>query len=529
MKSAPVLFDANGNFGKPSAGSPEFPTLADRLAFMDRFGIARSLVWNVESAQNHAGAANRAMLDQIRATPGASGHIIPAFSVSGLMPYEKGGVEGLVDQMAEGGTRALRFVNVFGRLTLRQLDPVMAVIRKRKPFLVLRYDQAGVEDIADFAERYPEVPLILTEVMWGPCLSVFDLMRRRTNILVDNSWMHTFDAIKLIVDRFGAERLVFGTGYKSHNGAAMAALARADITDRQRRLIAGGNLERLAGLKPCAPRLAVDTPGNTVWRRFLDGRPLGVGAIDAHGHLGPSGGYVLTAQDEAKQIPAALTTMDAAGIDTMIISGLQALMGGPVEGNDRVESLLKPVSARIKGYVVFNPFYEKELIPRLDRYFSGSVFVGFKTLCDYWKIPIDDPRFDPMWRYAERHRLPVLNHTWNGSYDSPAMLAAVVKRYPHIPVLLGHSGGGDAGRREAVTLAKENKNVYLEWCGSFCSTIPWEETLREVDYRQVVFGTDAMAHDIHWELGRLLSLNVPDTVLESILGGTMSRILAMRR
>lgn len=529
MSKSPVLFDANGSFGKKSSGSPEFPTMADRLAFMNRFGIARSLVWNVESVQNHAGSSNRMMLDQIRNTPGAKGRIIPALSVSGLMPYEEGALEGLVGQMKEGGTRALRFANVFGRLTLRQLEPVMKVIRKRKPFIVMRFDQAGVEDLAAFAEQYPDIPLILTEVMWGPCITVFDLMRRRKNILVDLSWMHTFDAVELIVDRFGADRVVFGTGYKAHNGAAIAALARANITENQRRLIACGNLERLTGLKPCSPVAADETPGNTLWSRFLAGRPLGVDTIDSHAHAGPSGGYVLKAQEEAKQIKLALKTMDSVGIDTMIISGLQALMGGPVEGNDLLESFLTPVSARLKGYVTFNPFYAKELVPRLDRYFAGSVFVGFKTLCDYWNIPINDPRFNPMWEYANRHRLPVLNHTWDGVRDTPAMLTDVVKRYPHVQFLLGHSGGGSAGREEAVTLARNNKNVFLEWCGSFCCTTPWEDTLSQVGPRQVVFGTDAMAHDINWELGRLLSLNVPDTVLVPILGGNMRRILAMRR
>ncbi|MFO7536420.1 MAG: amidohydrolase family protein [Kiritimatiellia bacterium] len=529
MGKAPALFDANGSFGKKSSGSPEFPTIADRLAFMDRFGIARSLVWNVESTQNHAGRSNRMMLDQIRRTPGARGRIIPALSVSGLMPYEEGGLEELVGQMREGGTRALRFANVFGRLTLRQLEPVMKVIRKRKPFIVLRFDQAGVEDLAAFAEQYPDVSLILTEVMWGPCITVFDLMRRRKNILVDLSWMHTFDAVELLADQFGADRIVFGTGYKSHNGAAIAALARAHIAESQRRLIACGNLERLTGLAPRVPVPAVETPGNTLWNRFLAGRPLGVDAIDSHVHAGPSGGYVLKAQEESKQIALAVKAMDAVGIDTMIISGLQALMGGPVEGNDLLESLLTPLSARMKGYVTFNPFYADELLPRLDGYFGGSVFVGFKTLCDYWNIAINDPRFDPMWKYADRHRLPVLNHTWTGTRSSPAMLTDVVKRFPNVQFLLAHSGGSDQGRGEAVKLAQDNKNVFLEWCGSFCSSIPWEETLRQVDHRQVVFGTDAMAHDINWELGRLLSLNVSDKVLIPILGGNMRRILAMRR
>jgi predicted TIM-barrel fold metal-dependent hydrolase len=109
------------------------------------------------------------------------------------------------------------------------------------------------------------------------------------------------------------------------------------------------------------------------------------------------------------------------------------------------------------------------------------------------------------------------------------MFKNLVKRYPHVSFLLGHSGGGDKGRREAEELAQKHPNVYLEWCGSFCSTIPWEETLGRVNPRQVVFGTDAMAHDFNWELGRLLSLDLPDRTLLPILGGNMRRILAMRR
>lgn len=41
-----------------------------------------------------------------------------------------------------------------------------------------------------------------------------------------------------------------GTGFKSHNGAATGALARARITPAQRRQIGHGNLDRLTGLGP---------------------------------------------------------------------------------------------------------------------------------------------------------------------------------------------------------------------------------------------------------------------------------------
>ena len=134
-----------------------------------------------------------------------------------------------------------------------------------------------------------------------------------------------------------------------------------------------------------------------------------------------------------------------------------------------------------------------------------------------------------MWEYANRRRLPILIHTWGGGYDSPALLKDIARKYPEASFLLGHTGGSDTGRAEAEALALENPNVYLEWCGSFCSSTLWEDTLKKVNPRQVVFGTDAVAHGIPWELGRLLSLDVPDKILVPILGANMRRILARRK
>lgn len=527
----PVLFDANASFGKQCAGKAAFPTIRERLDFMDRLEISRALVWNVESLQDNALSSNRRLIDEIRKTPGAKDRIVPGLTVSGLMTYERDGVESLIAQMKSTGARGLRFVNVFGLLSLCQLEPVFRKVRNLKPFIVMHHDQGSVEDILDFAAMFPDVPLILAEGMWVHSIRIFDLMRRRPSVMTDNSVLHTTGAIELIVKHFGADRLVFGTGDKSHNGAAIASLARADITAAQRALIAHGNLDRLTGLKTRPMSVApARNPDRKLWPRFLEGKALDVDIVDAHVHLGPSGGYVLEAQTEQDQAAEAEKAMKTVGVKTMIISGLQALLGASVEGNDLLGKVLRAHSGRFLGYLSFNPHYADDLVPRFKRYFSSGAFVGFKTLCDYWRVPITDKRFNPMWAYANRHHLPVLSHTWSGPHDTPALFKDLVKRYPNVQFLFGHSGGGsDASRAEAVALAQKHRNVYLEWCGSFCSPAPWEETLKAVGPRQIVFGTDAMAHDINWELGRLLSLDVPDTVLTPILGANMRRILAMRK
>ena len=339
MSSLPALFDVNGCFGKPCFGGMEFPSIRDRLEQMDRLGISRALVWNTESIQNHALSCNQAMIDEIRRTPGAEGRIVPALTVSNLMIYESGGVASLAGQLKAMPCRALRFTNVMGRLTLMQLEPVMRRLPSRKLFIILKYDQASVADILEFAAAFPDIPLILTEVMWGPCVTVFELMRRRRNIMLDCSWLHSFGAIELVVKHFGAGRLVFGTGSKSHNGAAIGALARADLSSAQRRQIAHGNLDRLTGLGATPPARSRWT-ANSLWPLFLEGKPLGVDVVDAHGHLGPSAGYVLEAQEERAQLQAGIKVMDRIGIKSLLVSGLQAIMGAPAAGNALMLSLI---------------------------------------------------------------------------------------------------------------------------------------------------------------------------------------------
>jgi len=181
------------------------------------------------------------------------------------------------------------------------------------------------------------------------------------------------------------------------------------------------------------------------------------------------------------------------------------------------------------GYFTFNPFYGADLVKRFDDAFSRPFFAGFKLLCDYWQTPVTDPRFEPVWRYANERRLPILLHTWEGTCDSPALLSDIVPRYLEARFLLGHSGGGDRGRLEAERLALASPNVYLEFCGSFCAARPWEETLAAVGPDRVVFGTDGIYHDVSWELARLLSVDVPDETKVRILGANMRAVLARRR
>ncbi|NLB56438.1 MAG: amidohydrolase family protein, partial [Lentisphaerae bacterium] len=288
MKRAGLsLIDVNGVYGKFARGGAGFNTLGEKLASMDRLGVDRALVWNIDAQQNHPLASNQKMFNDImEGGPEVSERIIPSLAISGLIHYEHNGVESLREMMRLGNTRSLRYVNALGVSSISQLEPVISQVSDLKPFLVLRHAEAPANDIVEFARMMPELPIVLTEIMWGAYIKVLDIMRRCPNVMIDTSWLHTMRVIEIAVSSFGSERVCFGLGSRSHNGASIAELACADISEEERALIAHGNLNRLMGEQSVKSLVAEqEKDESSFWEKCITGQKLGVELIDAHAHI----------------------------------------------------------------------------------------------------------------------------------------------------------------------------------------------------------------------------------------------------
>jgi uncharacterized protein len=530
------LFDLNGDVGRGAVESTAFDDASALLAHMDYLGIERSLVTHVEGRELNPTVGNRVLLRELERTPAAADRLFPVLTINPASFYERGAMSELRGQLESGAARALAAFPATCRHPLSHLEPVLAELARFRPALLWSTrenpgGEADYHDLVSLAGRFPQITFVCLKKMWGGFGSVLDAMRRCTNVSLDISWLHMRRAIELVVRAFGAERVLFGTGCRTHEGAAIAALAHADIEERDRRLIASGNLERLLGLEPCTRTIAGGRRDKPFWDALRQGRAVGAEIIDAHGHIGASNrGWYLPESDIAETARDTSRHMERLGIGRVIVSAEGALFADALEGNREAERELAPFRDRFSGYVAFNPRFRDRLEPELDRLFGSDFFVGFKFLPSYWKIRVDDPSYLPAARYAHAHRLPILCHTWNDQWDSPSMLASMARDHPEATFLLGHSGGGTAGRVEAIELARAYPNVYLEFCGSFTSDYPWPKTFEQVGFDRVVFGSDGGgAHDQAWELGHLLSQPVADRELEPVLAGTMKAILARRR
>jgi predicted TIM-barrel fold metal-dependent hydrolase len=524
------LFDPTKTFGPTCDAPPQFLAAADLLAHMDRLGIARALAYYSEARTFLTGLGNEWLLEKLAAVPAAQNRIFPAAVIAPSTRYNRGTLPRLKEHLVAGRIRALRY---FARgSNLRQIEKLLEELLPYQPLLLLdARESPSLDEILNCATQFPTLPIAVLQTMWPGELALADLMERCPNIHIDTSWMHSDNTLEWMVRHFGAERVLFGGGPDSHNGAAIASLAHAEISAGDKQLIAGGNLQRLLRLEDLSPTgitpLSPTRTDKPLWNAYLRGEKLEIDLIDAHAHPTAVGTWLREEADPDAFAQRLVHVMDRIGVDMMCMAGVRACFGDSIADHADNEKRLGALGGRFRGYLTFNPAQAMEIEATLDDYFSRDYYIGFKLLNDYWHIPLTDKVFYPMWQYANAHRLPILMHTWVGPCDDPAMLREIAPAHPDAIFILGHSGGSN--HDSAITLAQANPNVYLEWCGSFCSMQRWEEVIAQVGAGQVLFGSDCIVHNLDWELGRMLSLDLPDEELLPILGGNMRKVLAMRR
>lgn len=539
MKSA-YYINLNGRYGRGAYALPDYNTLADLLSAMDRLGIGQTVAYHSNACDLHPVYGNRMLLEDIRTTPQAVERVIPALVANPSMLVGQGEMEHLISCLENRQACCIVLFPQTNRYRLPEITRVLDRVKGYRPVILVDIREldrtVGLEDLVVVAARFPEMRFIVKEVMWWQFSGVFEAMNRVPNLFLDTSWLHMRDGIKIICEHLGPDRVIFGAGPKAHAGASIASLSYADLPQSQKDAIASDNFIALIAdpetrQKIAGQRRTVECRiRNGFWEDFINGHGVrNTLVIDAHTHIGPfARSWMLPDNTIDGQIQALERDMRRFGIQQIVSSPETALFGEPIEGNRAVENAVRGKEARFRGYLVFNPFYWRDYTTEMiDSFFARGYFTGFKLLPEYLSVDIADPRYVPAMEYADRHALPILIHTWEGVHGTAQQTADVASKYPNASFIFGHTGGGSQGRRQCEAVASDPRydNCLFEFCGSFTSEIEWTDTLQRIDYRRVLFGTDTIVHDIAWEMGRLLSLDIPDDRLRAILGGNMRRIL----
>jgi len=293
----------------------------------------------------------------------------------------------------------------------------------------------------------------------------------------------------------GADRLLYASDLpQQHPGRPLGAVFDAEISDADRSRILGGTaLELLAAHGVVVP------PSNGAWTPPEP--PCRI--IDTHGHIGSD----YRRPDFDSSLDAVLRFLDRAGGELMYVSDVEAIFGDVVAGNRRTLQAMRAYPARIRGYLVINPWMEQRCLDDVQRCREVG-FAGLKPYPGVFGHNLSDPVMEPVWQLAEALKLPVLCHS------DAADLRRVLEKRPTVRMLAAHMSFEYA---EKAQLAREFPHVVLEISGAGAGV---EDVIRAVQIAgedKLVFGSDLNSIGLRYTLFPVLCSGLPERTVRAIL------------
>ncbi len=247
------------------------------------------------------------------------------------------------------------------------------------------------------------------------------------------------------------------------------------------------------------------------------GLPLtDVPVFDMHAHLDGGRNLAPCPPDEHVRI------MDRIGINVAAISSCFALMGAHLQrGNDSVAAACAYAPDRFIGYCHVSGNYPDLVASELRRCFANPCFKGIKLY--QHGVDFTDPVFAPVWTVAAELGVPVMSHTWGGSFTGLDKIAA---QHPEVNFIFAHAGSGFVFE-PYIAAALASPNIYLDLTYSREHPGMIEEFVARVGQDRIVWGTDFNLFSMAHQIGKVLYAKIDDNAKRAILHHNAARLFKL--
>lgn len=238
--------DCNARIGRWSNPRPEqFTEIDDLLAAWDRVGIDGGLAHHAWAWEWSPARGNDALLEAI----GPHERIRPCFVA---LPHATREVDPVLEfaRRVRDARGAVRIFPGKHQWSVREwcAGALFDALQCAGVPLLVDIGEVDWEGIAAILAAHPRLRVIVLETFYRIDRRLYALMERHPSLHLEANTYGPFFGVEGIVERFGAGRLVFGTGVPEfETGGPMALVAYADISAEDKAKIAGGNLLRLLG------------------------------------------------------------------------------------------------------------------------------------------------------------------------------------------------------------------------------------------------------------------------------------------
>jgi len=249
------FFDANCMIGRYNVfRQGSFYTKKRLLEEMEYYGISEALIFHAVSMENSPQLGNRLTLQESLGTPS----LHPVWSLLPAMPRETSPPDVMIQEMEKFNVRVARLFPLQFHFDLDGwcLAEVLQILSDHSIPVIIDYFDSGMphadrtdwRSVVDVCQRYPDLPVIVTEFRFRTNRRLYQAMDKCPNLHIELSALWLFRAVESICRRFGAERLLFGTRLPIRDpSCALGMVNYAMISEEEKAMVASGNLRKLMG------------------------------------------------------------------------------------------------------------------------------------------------------------------------------------------------------------------------------------------------------------------------------------------
>ncbi|MFT5465467.1 MAG: putative TIM-barrel fold metal-dependent hydrolase [Verrucomicrobiales bacterium] len=198
-----------------------------------------------------------------------------------------------------------------------------------------------------------------------------------------------------------------------------------------------------------------------------------------------------------------------------VVFGGKAKLAGVWVDDRYVSEFVAQDPDRLRGFLSVDPTqdgWEREL----EVGHEELGLVGVKLLPMYAGFKVDDERLEPLWRYCQKHGLPVLMHKGTTFVAQaplectlPRLIEPVALRYPDVKFVLAHLGHPYEG--ECVVTIRKHPNVFADISALYYRPFQLYQSLMLVQeygvWDKLLFGTDYPFTTVNGTVNGLRDLN----------------------
>ena len=232
------VFDANVRLGHSGVYGELALETDDLLKEMDRFGIRRALVSHFAGEEYDAEEGNNLLASELHE------RLTPAWAALPEPPF--------IQKLVARHPMAVRLSFGVKKHNLSWAPwcsgELYEYLQEHSVLTLIAREDIEWDSLAQLLGNFPRLQVLLLETGYRADRYLFPLFKQNANLYIDTSTYVAHRQLESLVEKFGPDRLLFGSRLPLYTaGAALAVLASARISEAAKLSIAGGTLRRLLG------------------------------------------------------------------------------------------------------------------------------------------------------------------------------------------------------------------------------------------------------------------------------------------